>query len=298
MTDTPLSLTEVHLGTTVTMTVIHPTAESRASLDRAFAWFREVEAVCSRFDPQSELRRLCASPGDAVPASDLLFEAIRFAVAMAEESDGAFDPTVGGAMASRGFDRHYATGVTSTVDMAIDVAATWRDVECDPLARTVTLTRPLLLDLGGVAKGLAIDLAVRELRSSRNFAVDAGGDLYLGGCNHEGLPWSVGVRHPREAGAVIDVWAVTDAAVCTSGDYERAATQGHHLLDPRTGHSAEALASATVLAPTAMLADAAATAAFVLGPRDGRLFCERLGLSALLLTADLARHETGALPRQ
>ena len=84
----------------------------------------------------------------------------------------------------------------------------------------MTLHRPLLLDLGAVAKGLAIDMAARELQPFENFAIDAGGDLYFGGCNAAGEPWSVGIRHPRGDG-LLDTLRVSDAAVCTSGDYER-----------------------------------------------------------------------------
>jgi FAD:protein FMN transferase len=151
--------------------------------------------------------------------------------------------------------------------------------------------RPLTLDLGAVAKGLAVDAAARELEPYTNFAIDAGGDLFLGGCNHEGEPWSVGIRHPRIPGELIDRLRVSNQAVCTSGDYER----GEHILDPRANVAAGAVASATVVAPGAMLADALATAAFVLGPEEGIHLLERMGVEGLLVTADLQRFETPGL---
>ena len=80
---------------------------------------------------------------------------------------------------------------------------------------------------------------------------------------------------------------VTDTAVCTSGDYER----GGHIIDPSRQAAADAVASATVIAPTAMLADAASTAAFVMGPVEGVAFCRRIGVAAILYTPDLTRHE-------
>src|SRR6185295_14473435 len=124
-----------------------------------------------------------------------------------------------------------------------------------------------MLDLGAVAKGLAIDLAARELTPLENFAVDAGGDLFLGGVNDEGAPWTVGIRHPRGGAAPIDSVRVSNAAVCTSGDYERRSPSGeHHLLDPRTGHPTNEVASVTTIGESAMVADALGTAAFVLGP--------------------------------
>jgi thiamine biosynthesis lipoprotein len=86
---------------------------------------------------------------------------------------------------------------------------------------------------------------------------------------------------------------VTDAAVCTSGDYER----GEHLVDPRTGTPSSLAASVTVVAPTAMLADALATAAFILGPVEGLALLERHGVEGLILTPSLERFETADLPR-
>jgi thiamine biosynthesis lipoprotein len=291
------SRSEVHLGTIVTISVAGQPGAKEA-VDRAFEWFRDVEARCTRFDPASELMQLSAQPGIAVDVSDLLFEAVRFAIEIATYTNGAFDPTVGHTMEARGFNREYRTGavVQTEIDSPADVS--YRDVECDPGARTITLHRPLILDLGAVAKGLAIDMAAQELRPFHDFGVDAGGDLYLGGTNPSGEPWAVGIRHPRTEGALIDVLRASDEAVCTSGDYERQTDSGHHIVDPRTGEPAADVASVTVVAPTAMLADAIATAAFVLGPDKGLALCEELGLQALILTAGLDRRETPGLRRQ
>lgn len=293
----PFSRTEICLGTTVTITVIGAT-DAGGAVDRAFWWFREVESRCSRFDSDSELMKLTQHIGTPVGASDVLFEAVRFALAVAEQTDGAFDPTVGHAMEMRGFNREHRTGsiIATDIDPPRDVS--YRDVICDAAMKTITLKRPLVLDLGAVAKGLAIDMATTELQPYRDFAIDAGGDLYLGGRNPDGEPWSVGIRHPREDGQIIDVLRVSDKAVCTSGDYERRADDGHHILDPRTGTSAAGAASVTVIAPTAMLADAVATAAFVLGPDEGIELCESLGLEALIFTSDLSRRETDGVRDQ
>ncbi len=301
MTSGTTSRSEILLGTVVTVTVVGTDGGDQAragAIDRAFAWFREVEARCSRFDSDSELMQLTRHVGLAVGVSDLLFEAIRFALAVAEETGGAFDPTVGHAMETRGFNREYRSGEVVESGVEPSGPVSYRDVVCCADGRTVTLMRPLVLDLGAVAKGLAIDMAARELMPFRDFAIDAGGDLYLGGRNPEGQPWSVGIRHPRNDGQLIDVLRVSDKAVCTSGDYEKRTTDGHHILDPRTGLPAAHAASATVVAPTAMLADAVATAAFVMGPSDGIELCESLGVEGLILTSSLDRHETHGLRDQ
>ena len=141
----------------------------------------------------------------------------------------------------------------------------YRDVDVDPDATHDHAAPSADAGSGRRRKGLAVDAAARELQPFGDFAIDAGGDLYLGGRNPDGGPWSVGIRHPRHDGQLIDSLRVSDKAVCTSGDYERGRT---HILDPRTGAAAVRVASVTVVAPTAMLADALATAAFVLGPGE------------------------------
>jgi thiamine biosynthesis lipoprotein len=315
------------MGTVVTIQVVgngeddEQRARRADGVFRAAGWFESVEQCCSRFDPASELRRLSATVGSPVRVSQMLFEAIRFALAVAEDTDGAFDPTIGRKMESRGFDRDYRTvlasgsgrtglasgsgrtglasgsgrtGLASGSGILPDDEVSWRDVRLDRDAMTVTLLKPLVLDLGAVAKGLAVDVAARELSPFENFAVDAGGDLYLGGRNAEGAPWSVGIRHPREE-SLIETLRVSNTAVCTSGDYQKRSPNDesvHHIMDARTGETAAQLASVTVLAPSAMVADAFATAAFALGRDDGLRFLERHGVRGLLVTPELERFET------
>jgi thiamine biosynthesis lipoprotein len=279
------------MGTLVTIHIVRPAPDADAGIDRAFGWFHEIEARCTRFNPESELMQLTAQAGKPVPASAILYEAVRFAVEVAEQSGGAFDPTVGHRMEARGFNREHRTGEEVHSNIAADSAVSYRDVELDPDRRTITLRRPLTLDLGAVAKGLAVDTAAHELRPFRDFAIDAGGDLYLGGVNPQGSPWSVGIRHPRNHQELIASLSVSDQAVCTSGDYER----GQHILNPQTGESACGAASVTVVAPSAMLADALATAAFVLGPDDGIRLLEQMGVEGLIVTPALDRCETRGL---
>jgi thiamine biosynthesis lipoprotein len=297
------------MGTLVTIHVVCSGEDVDAAIERAFGWFHEIEDRCTRFSERSELMQLTAQPGVAVPASAILYEAVRFALLVAEESAGAFDPAIGDRMAARGFNREHRTGSIASAAVAgqdagclADGSVTYRDVQLDSQRRTITLRRPLTLDLGAVAKGLAVDAAARELSQFGDFVVDAGGDLYLGGSNPQGAPWSVGIRHPRRDGELIDSLRVSNQAVCTSGDYERqipsdddAPPAGHHILDPRTGESPSGVASVTVVAPGAMLADALATAAFVLGPQEGLQFLDRMGVDGLIVTPDLERYRTRGL---
>ena len=285
------------MGTLVTIDVVRSGTQADAAVDRAFGWFHEIETRCTRFNPTSELMQLTAQPGVPVQASAILYEAVKFALLVAEESGGAFDPAVGHRMEARGFNRDHRTG--SVIETGIQTGITpagdvsYRDIDLDPGERTITLLRPLILDLGAVAKGLAVDTAAHELEPFRDFAIDAGGDLYMGGFNPQGTAWSVGIRHPRRDRELIDSLRVSNQAVCTSGDYERP----HHLVDPRTGTTCHSVASATVVAGSAMLADAMATAAFVLGPAEGIAFLNRMGVEGLILTPELERFETRGLRR-
>jgi thiamine biosynthesis lipoprotein len=291
---------EAVMGTLVTIEVLIPHGAAHTapldSIERAFGWFREIENRCTRFDPASELMQLAARPAEPVIVSPMLFEAIRFARLVAEETGGAFDPTAGHRMMARGFDREHRSGKAIHLDIQPAADATWRDIELDPDRRAITLRRPLIPDLGAVAKGLALDTAAQELKPFGNFAIDAGGDLFMSGTNHMDEPWTVGIRHPRRKGELLESLRISGQAVCTSGDYERHGSDGRsHILDPRTEEVAEEVASATVIAPVAMLADALATAAFVLGPAEGIRLLERMGVAGIIVTPDLARFETGSL---
>lgn len=300
----PIS-SRAHMGTVVTIDVVGHDASARArrtrdhAVARAYGWFERVEAVCSRFDARSELRRLCSTHGVDVEVSPMLFEAVRFALAVAEETDGAFDPTIGAQMEARGFDRDYRDGAVVRTGVSADSAVSFRDVVLNDAARSIRLERALVLDLGAIAKGLAIDMAVQELRPLTNFVVDAGGDLYCAGHNAQQHPWTIGIRHPRDPRVLLTRVTLTDAALCTSGDYERRvpdsmpdATGEHHLLDPRTGESPREVISASVIAPTAMVADALGTAALVMGSAGGLALLARHALPACVVDAQLVRHTT------
>lgn len=290
--------TTIAMGTVITVQVVGHAASQRARrerkqrVDRALAWFTHIEQTCSRFDAKSELRRLCARVGDAVPVSAALFESVQFAREVAQRTNGAFDPTVGVRMESRGYTQEHRTGTSSPSGLD-DARATYRDIEVDRDAQTITLHAPMVLDLGAVAKGLAIDAAATELESLGNVAIDAGGDLFLLGTRADGAPWRVGLRHPSDTDATIETIAVCDAAVCTSGSYER----GAHILDGRDDAvSVSQVASATVMGPSAMVADAMATAAFVLGPADGVALLEQEALAGVLYSSTLERFTTSTWP--
>jgi thiamine biosynthesis lipoprotein len=153
----------------------------------------------------------------------------------------------------------------------------------------------MALDLGGIAKGYIVDRGLELLaRSGIGHALlNAGGDIGILGPKPDGSPWRIGVKHPRRDDELIAVisW-LKKGAVVTSGDYERFFEEDgeryHHILDPRTGYPARNLLSATVVAPTAIEADALSTALFVMGPQRGLELVESLpGVEAILVTPQL-----------
>ena len=315
------------MGTVVTFRIVgnaNSSTEQHArseAVTRATEWFRQIELSCNRFDSSSEVRKLSQHVGRPMRVSALLFQSVQFALAVAEETSGAFDPSIGLRMEALGFDRDYRTGKSSgtNTDLLTDLkhsqaahaeprrrgdnerrAATFRDIELDEASQSITLHAPLLLDLGAVAKGLAIDVAAREFQPFENFLVDAGGDVYVQGHNEHNELWRIGIRHPRIADKLLQTLHVSNTAVCTSGDYERRveATAEGHVVDARNGMPIHSIASITVLASSAMVADTLGTAAFSLGVHEGLALLERHGVDGLIVTPSIERFTTTHFPTE
>ncbi|MEX2460599.1 MAG: FAD:protein FMN transferase [Paenibacillaceae bacterium] len=282
----------LHMDTVVQMKVVSAQSEAsiRHALSLAFAAFCSVEEACSRFDHKSELRHLMTQIDIPVAVSPILFEALRFAWEVASLTDGAFDPTVGHIMEAHGFNHHYLTGEATRTAILATISISYLDILLDEEQRTVRLLKPMVIDLGAVAKGLAIDLAKKELQHFEGFIIDAGGDVWVSGLNERAEPWLVGVRHPIKKDELFCTLNLTDAAICTSGNYERLSTttvNAHHLMDPKTQTSAHGIISCTVVAPYAMMADAFSTAALILGAEKGLNLLENIEIDGLCITSSL-----------
>lgn len=144
------------------------------------------------------------------------------------------------------------------------------------------------LDLGGVAKGYALDEVTQQLRTLgvRHAIINTGGDLKVIG-QHRDRAWRIGIRHPRKEGVIAGIDAQDGEAVITSGDYERfyeyEGRRYHHIIDPRTGYPAQGVQSVTVIHTDATLADAAATALFIAGPQHWIETAKALGIDTVML---------------
>jgi FAD:protein FMN transferase len=256
-------------------------------------WFAEWESHLSRFRLDSELCRLNRSHGKPFVVSDVLWEVVQTALLAAEWTEGLVTPTVLGAMEQTGYDQSFevikARGGTGRI-AAPSPIADWRDIVCEADSRTICLPVYGRLDLGGIVKGWAAEEAVRQLSRYGPALVDAGGEIAISGSRFDGSPWPIGVVDP--GGSVIETLMLTVGAVATSGWDHRYWHQGnarqHHILDPHTALPARTdVLTATVVAPNAWQAEAAAKAVIILGSQNGLAWLENHpGLAGLLICAD------------
>lgn len=278
------------MGTEVTV-VVPEGQQDAGSLAREVigGW----HARFTRFDAGSELSRLNATAGHAegFVASDVLFEATQQALDAAVATDGLFDPLLGARLVALGYDRTFARlaeGAAAT-DVVPWLPGRWRDVIADAGTCRIRLPAGTALDLGGIAKGMAVDAALEAVvRAGVAWAaIEAGGDLAVHGLPPGASAWPIAVEGLGER-----MLTIRDGAVATSTVLERrwrTADGGwrHHLIDPRTGlPSSSDLALVSVSAATCAQAEVAAKVALLLGADDGAAFLQRHGLTGVLVQAD------------
>jgi FAD:protein FMN transferase len=245
-------------------------AEGNAALDAVMAEFRRIDDLMSHYKPESQLSQINAHANqEPVQVDKELFDLIKLSTHYSQITDGAFDITY----ASVGYLYDYRQHIHPTEEQIRQAlpAVNWHNMLLDEEHHTVRFEHPgMRIDLGGIGKGYAVDRGVEILkaRGIRNAVVTAGGDSRILG-DHLGRPWLVAIRHPDDPKKVVTRIPLSDAAMSTSGDYERYFDENgvryHHIIDPRTGHSASKVRSATILAPTATQTDGMSKTAFVLG---------------------------------
>jgi thiamine biosynthesis lipoprotein len=284
---------EAIMGTRVAVELWQEDATLAASaIDAVMAEMRRIDALMSHYKPESELSQVNArAAAGPVAVQPELAALIARALEFSELTGGAFDITY----ASVGYLYDYrAHQRPSEAEIEARLPAVdWRLVEVDRARSTVRFARPgVRIDLGGIAKGYAVDrsIAILEGLGIRNATVTAGGDSRILG-DRRGRPWVVGIRHPDDRARVIARIPLVDAAMSTSGDYERYFDEDgqryHHIINPKTGHSASGLRSVTIIGPDATLTDGLSTGVFVMGAERGLELIERLGdVDAVLVTAE------------
>jgi len=282
------------MGTTIT--TLAPAEHAMRAAEATRALFAEWEHALSRFLPESELSQLNAQAGAPVAVSSLLWDVLTAALQAALATDGRYDPTLLRQMLAIGYDRTFEEirgGVPAAPRPAGEaqprlLGGDWRRIRLDPARRLVTLPEGAGLDFGGIAKGMAVDAALDQLRALKlaPALVNAGGDLAVAGQPPNQPDWPIAVpgrdRH----------WTIPlrHGAIATSTIMRRNWRQGevarHHLIDPATGEPAKSdLLSVTVVAPLCRQAEVGAKVALLLGAEAGARFLEGHGMAGLLIPA-------------
>jgi thiamine biosynthesis lipoprotein len=260
--------------------------------DAVIAEMERIDRDMSTYKSDSEVSRVNADAARGpVKISAELFELLSTALEYSRITGGAFDITY----ASVGFmyDFHARQKPSEQQIQSALPAVNYRHVVLDEKNRTVRFTQPgVRIDLGGIGKGHAVDrgVAILQALGISHALVTAGGDSRIIG-DRFGKPWIIGIRHPDDKSKVIAKIPLDNTAISTSGDYERYFDEDgkryHHIIDPRTGHSASKVRSATILAKTATRTDGLSKTAFVLGPDEAMKLYNRLGdVDAILVTLE------------
>jgi thiamine biosynthesis lipoprotein len=247
----------------------------------------------STYDPASEIGRFNRHAATtAFALSSDTRSVIERALQAAQLSDGAFDPTVAPLVRAWGFGAGASARGQPPATAELDTPLGWRHLSVEPAQGIVRKSLPgLQLDLSGIAKGHAVDLAAQALDALgvSRYMVEAGGEIRTLGLNAEGRPWQIAVERP-------DAWPprahrvvpLQGLAIATSGDYrnfwEHGGRRIHHEIDPATrAPAAHRVASVSVVHAECRLADALATALFVMGPERGLALAHEQRLAALFI---------------
>ncbi|HHJ16445.1 MAG TPA: FAD:protein FMN transferase [Gammaproteobacteria bacterium] len=285
------------MGTRITVELSHADAAiARQGVDAVMAEMRRIDNSMSPWIESSELARLNREAADhPVAVSEELFNLIKTSIEFSRLTGGAFDIT----FASVGFLYDYRKGVHPDALQRREATEliNYRNLVLDDATHRISYSKPgVRIDLGGIAKGHAVDRCITLLQSLgiHQALVTAGGDSRMIG-DRWGRPWSIGVRDPRNENKLVAVIPLEDVAVSTSGDYERYFEEDgiryHHIINPESGDSARELRSVTIIGPDATTTDILSTSVFVLGLEKGLALVNRLpDIDAILVDRHGAMH--------
>ena len=274
--------TETIMGTRIYVQLWAEDApKGNEAIDAVMAEMRRIDELMSHYKPESELSQINERANrEPVQVDQELFELIKLSTYYSQITEGAFDITY----ASVGYLYDYPKHVHPTeaqIKSALP-GVNWRNMLLDEAQHTVRFEHPgMRIDLGGIGKGYAVDhgIGILQARGFQHALVTAGGDSRIIG-DRMGRPWVIGIRNPDDKNQVVTRIPIVNSAMSTSGDYERFFDEGgvryHHIIDPRTGHSASKVRSATILGPTATETDGMSKTAFVLGPQKALEIINRM----------------------
>ncbi len=262
------------MGTIVDVKALHSNiTECKKSLYFAFKEMERIENLLSSHKPESEVSQINQNSGiKPQKVSFETFSILQRAKNYSIEFNGKFDVTIGVVTELWGFSGEGKAQIPDSKELksVLELIGFQKMILNDADTTVFLSDKGMKIDLGGIAKGYAIDKAVEKLRENgvENFLLNAGGDIFASGQKIEKL-WSVGIKHPREIEKLIAKLEIKDLAIATSGDYERYFEKNgkrfHHILNPETGFPSEICQSVSVVAKTAEEADVLATYIFLVG---------------------------------
>lgn len=266
-------------------------AEAEKAINSSMEEMKRVEQKMSCFFSGSEVSRinkeafLERKKGSLlaerwIPISDELFSLLEESVLLSKLTKGSFDITIYPLWKIWKFEgENIEVPSKGKIERALELV-TYKNMILQN-GKISFAKKGMGIDLGGIAKGYAVDAAIKVLKDKNinSAIVNAGGDMYVLG-RKQGKPWRIGIRHPRREREILGTIEVEDRAIVTSGDYERFFFSGgkkyHHIINPKTGYPADECQSVTIVAKEATFADGLATGIFVLGPKEGMALIENL----------------------
>jgi len=284
------------MGSRFEITAIHSqAAHARQAIDAAYSEIDRIEAIISSWRPDSHTSAINRQAGLApVQVPEELFSLIRRAKKVSQLTEGAFDITYAGFGKLWNFKAASPKIPDGDAIAAALETVGYQNIQLDPQRHTVFLTKKgMRIGFGAIGKGYAANRAVFILKQNgiESGVVNAGGDMVVFGHQEDGRLWEVGVAHPRQRDRVFAKLRLSEQAVVTSGDYESYITidgeRYAHILNPKTGYPVNFLQSVTVICPDGELADALATAIFVMGREKGLTLVDRLDrIEAMVVDAN------------
>lgn len=297
-----LSREEAIMGTAIRVELwSDEVGTGKAAIDAVMAEMHRIDRTMSPHKPDSELSIINRdAAARAVHVSAEMARLVERALEFFARSSGAFDITY----AAVGHLYDYRLGVrpsAQALEQARECVGS-QLLEFDPRRRLLRFKREgVRIDLGGFAKGHAVDNSIAILRECgiEHAYVSAGGDSRVLG-DRRGRPWTIAIRDPRRADEVVAVLPLEDVSISTSGDYERFFEQDgvryHHLIDPATGRSPDGVRSVTILANDGLTSEALSKTVFVLGAKRGlELISRWADVDAVIVDAAGALHFSSGL---
>lgn len=243
--------------------------------------FHAYDKRFSRFKETSELHKLNTSNCEWCAVSLPMFQVLKKCMALAVETNGAFDASVGGILASYGY------GLPENFTLPSPVP-TYHNIEFNDRELSVRLAPGQILEPASIVKGMAIDEAGKSLANVPGFLINAGGDIVTRGEYKNGASWNIAIQDPRNLDAIVGAVALSDAGMATSGTYQtkgiHKGREWHHLVNMQSGEPADGFASATVIAHTCEEADTEASLAILLPESEAIARLEARGLPYFLIS--------------